>query len=206
MNILIHPTYFPSISHFIAISKTKSVIFEVEDNYQKQTYRNRAYVYGANGKLLLNVPVSFTQRNRQKSKDVRISYAEDWRSQHWKTLTSAYRTSPFFEYYQDELKPLFEIKCNYLIDLNFKCMETVLDCLQLNIDSSITKTFEKHVEHSQDFRFLVNARKEPNFKLDEYFQVFAEKHGFLNNLSILDLLFNEGPNAFGYLKSQSLIF
>ncbi len=204
--ILIHPTYFPSISHFIAIANTKSVTFEVEDNYQKQTYRNRAYVLGANGKLLMNVPVSFTQKNRQKCKDIRISYAEDWQSQQWKTLISAYRTSPFFEFYQDELKPLFEKKFEYLLDLNFKCMETVLDCLQLDIDSSITETYEKHVEHSEDLRFLVNARKEPNFKFDEYFQVFAEKHGFLSNLSILDLLFNEGPNALSYLKSQSLKF
>jgi len=204
MNILLHPTYFPSIAHFVAIVKASSITFEVEDNYQKQTYRNRAYVYGANGKLLLNVPIKHTHKNRQKYKDVRIANDENWQDLHWKSLESAYRTSPFFEYYEDEFASLFKKKHNFILDYNFECLDLVLECLQLDIDYIKTTEFKKDVSPLSDLRDLANARKEPNFLFDTYTQVFVEKHGFINNLSILDLLFNEGTNALNYLESQEL--
>mgnify|MGYP002712952993 CR=1 FL=1 len=203
-HVVLHPTYFPNIAHFVAFVKADKVIFEVCDNYQKQTYRNRAYVYGANGKLLMNIPVSYTQKNRQLYKDVKISYAEDWQAQHWKTLQSAYRTSPFFEFYQDAFKPLFEKRHTSLLEYNFQCLDAVLDCLQMELNFEKTETFEKTFTNDSDLRTLVNARKEPVFQFASYFQVFADKHGFIANLSILDLLFNEGPNAIAYLKSQSI--
>ena len=103
MNVLLHPTYFANIASFVAIAKGTEVIFEVADNYQKQTYRNRCHIYGANGKLSLNIPVNHTHKNRQLYKDVKISNDNKWQSHHWKSLQSAYRTSPFFEYYEDEL-------------------------------------------------------------------------------------------------------
>ena len=205
MNILLHPSYFPSIASFIAIAKAGSVVFEVEDNYQKQTYRNRAYIYGANGKLSLNVPVKYSQKNRQLYKDVRIANEENWQELHWKSLQSAYRTSPYFEFYEDDLKPIFKKKHEFIIELNFECLDIILDCLQLEGDYSKTTEYEKEVTNQTDLRFLVNARKEPKFKFDKYTQVFSNKHGFINNLSILDLLFNEGPNALNYLESQELI-
>lgn len=204
MYILIHPTYFPCIAQFAAMIQAENVTFEFFDNYQKQTYRNRAYIYGANGKLLMNIPVSYTQKNRQLYKDIEISYAENWQAQHWKTLVSAYKTSPFFEFYEDEFKPLFEIKHKYIIDFNFECLQVVFNCLQLNLIFEKSLIFEKIVNNTKDLRYLVNARKEPEFKFDRYFQVFEDKHGFIPNLSILDLLFNEGPNTVSYLKSQSL--
>lgn len=204
MKILIHPTYFPSIAQFVAMVQAEKVTFEVCDNYQKQTYRNRAYIYGANGKLQMNIPVSFSQKHRQLYKDVTISYAENWQPQHWKTLVSAYKTSPFFEFYEDEFKPLFKTNHKYILDFNLECLQVVLDCLQLNLTFDKTSTFDKTINNAKDLRYLVNARKEPNFRFDEYVQVFADKHGFISNLSILDVLFNEGPNAVSYLKSQSL--
>lgn len=204
MNILIHPTYFPSIAHLVAIAKAKSVTFEVEDNYQKQTYRNRAYVYGANGKLLLNVPVKHSHKNRQKFKDIKIANDENWQDLHWKTLQSAYRTSPFFEYYEDEFKPLFEKKHTFVLDYNFECLELVLGCLQLDLNYSKTTEYNKNASPLIDYRDLANARNEPSFSFDEYTQVFGNKYGFINNLSILDLLFNEGTNALNYLESQEL--
>ena len=109
MNIIIHPTYFPTIAHFVAMVKAKRVTFELDDNFLKQTYRNRAYIYAANGKLLLNIPVVHSQKNRQKYRDVKISNDTKWQDHHWKSLLSAYSTSPFFEFYKDELKPLFKI-------------------------------------------------------------------------------------------------
>lgn len=202
MRVLIHPAYFPNIAHFVAMANANEVIFEVEDNFLKQTYRNRAIIYGANGKLSLNIPVIHTQKNRQKYKDVKIFNEEKWQDHHWKSLLSAYRTSPFFEYYEDELQPLFSLKADYILDFNFKCFETICECLLLHLNTSKTEIFQKEVEDTEDFRYLVNAKKEYLKPFEKYNQVFQEKHGFINNLSILDLLFNEGPNALNYLESQ----
>lgn len=202
MNILVHPTYFPNVAHFAAMLKAGEVIFEMHDNYQKQTYRNRTFIYGANGKLQLSVPVIYSQKERQKYRDIKIHNTEKWQMLHWKSLESAYKTSPFFEFYEDELQPLFTQKAAYLLDFNLKCFETILECLQLDINTSETKDFQKEITAKTDFRYLANSRKEPNFDFDNYTQVFGEKHGFIPNLSILDLLFNEGTNAVSYLENQ----
>lgn len=203
MSILVHPTYFPSIAHCIAIANSEEIVFEVADNYQKQTYRNRALIYAANGKLALTIPVKYSQKNRQLYKDIQIANDSNWQLLHWKSLESAYKTSPFFEYYEDELKHLFFNKAENLMEHNLKCLETIMDCLQLDIPISKTVRFEKEVSNS-DFRHLVNARKETSIDIEPYTQVFSNKHGFIPNLSILDLLFNEGPNALTYLESHKL--
>ena len=205
MDILLHPTYFPNISHFVAMVNARDVIFETDDNFLKQTYRNRCYIYGANGKLGLNIPVIHSQKNRQKYRDVKIFNEDNWQSNHWKSLLSAYRSSPFFEYYEDELKPLFSNKADYILDYNFKCLEVIFDCLQLDIKTSKTSSYQKVIDNKTDFRFLVNVKKEIPQQFDAYTQVFGNKHGFIANLSILDLLFNEGPNSLNYLESQTLI-
>ena len=205
INFLLHPTYFPSIVSFVTIAKSNEVIFEVADNYQKQTYRNRCNIYGANGKLSLNIPVHHTHKNRQLYKDVKISNHSKWQSHHWKSLQSAYRTSPFFEYYEDELASLFLSKEDYLMEFNFKCFEVILNCLQLDVSIGKTDTFEKKPVNMIDGRYLVNARKEHQYNFDTYTQVFSNKHGFISNLSILDLLFNEGPNSLNYLEAQNLV-
>ena len=204
MNTVLHPTYFPSIAHFVAMVKAKDVVFETDDNFLKQTYRNRTYIYGANGKLVLNIPVIHSQKNRQKYRDVQIFNEENWQSLHWKSLLSAYRTSPFFEYYEDELLPLFTEKFESILDYNLKCIEVICDCLQLELNIYKTEVYQKEVEDVLDLRSLVNAKKETTQNFETYTQVFGEKHGFISNLSILDLLFNEGPNALNYLESQTL--
>ncbi|MEY8848389.1 WbqC family protein [Psychroserpens sp. XS_ASV72] len=204
MTILMHPTYFPSIAHVVAMVKAKELVFEVCDNYQKQTYRNRATIYGANGRLNLNTPVHYSQKNRQLYKEVEISNIDNWQDQHLKSLESAYSASPFFEYYIDDLKPLFEAEANNLMDFNFKSLEFVFECLQHPLEYLKTETFEKSPEKVMDARTLVNCRKEIHQDFTTYDQVFDDKHGFLQNLSILDLLFNEGPNSLTYLESQTL--
>ena len=203
MNIIIHPTYFPNIAHFVALTKANDVTFEVDDNFLKQTYRNRTYIYGANGKLALNIPVIHTQKNRQKYRDVKIFNETKWQELHWKSLLSAYRTSPFFEFYEDELQPLFSMKTEYILDYNLKCFEVVCECLQLDLKISKSEDYHKTIENTDDYRFLVNAKKEQPQSFDTYTQVFNEKHGYIPNLSILDLLFNEGPNAVNYLELQT---
>jgi hypothetical protein len=205
MNIIIHPSYFPSIAHFVALTKAEQITFEVDDNFLKQTYRNRTYIYGANGKLALNIPVIHTQNNRQKYRDVKIFNEVKWQDLHWKSLLSAYSTSPFFEYYEYELLPLFNLKSDFILDFNLKCFEVICECLQLNLQISKSQLYQKQIEKTVDLRYLVNAKKEQPQQFDSYTQVFSDKHGFIPNLSVLDLLFNEGPNAVNYLESQTFI-
>lgn len=204
MHILIHPTYSPSIAHFVAIAKATSITFEVCDNYQKQTYRNRSYVYGANGKLLLNIPVIYTQKNRQLYRDVQIANPEKWQDIHWKSLQSAYQMSPFFEYYDYELQPLFHKEFSSILDFNLELFSVICNCLEIKTPIYKTTEYLKEPENLRDYRHLVNAKKEPHFNFTPYTQVFTQKHGFLPNLSILDLLFNEGPNTLNYLEQQTL--
>lgn len=203
MSILVHPSYFANVATWVAMVQAKGLFFEIHDNYQKQTYRNRAYIYGANGRLALNVPVHFSQKKRQLYAEVKIANDEKWQSTHWKSLESAYKTSPYFEFYQDDIRPIFEEKHEYIMSLNTKCFEILLECLQVQIPYQPSKDFEKETSHD-DYRPLINARKELELPLEPYTQVFSSKHGFLSNLSILDLLFNEGPNSLNYLESQSL--
>ena len=197
--------YFGSVAQFVAIAKSTSVVFENEDNYQKQTYRNRTYIYGANGKLLLSIPIKHTGKGiKQLYKDVRIENEFKWQILHWKSLESAYRTSPFFEYYEDEIVHLFEKRKDFLLDFNYECMEVILDCLQLGTSYSKTESYKKNTESLQDMRGLANPKKEPSYALDPYIQVFSDKYGFFPNISILDLLFNEGTNALTYPENQSI--
>ena len=205
MDLLIHPTYLPNIANFVAMAKAGTVCLEMDDNFQKQTYRNRAYIYGANGKLSLNIPVIHTQKLRQKYRDVKIHNEEKWQLNHWKSLESAYRTSPFFEFYADDIQPLFKLKTNFLLDFNLTCFETICDCLQLDLDILKTEVYEKTITDKQDLRELVHAKKEKTRLLESYTQVFGNKHGFISNLSVLDLLFNEGPNAVNYLQNQETL-
>jgi hypothetical protein len=204
MNIILHPTYFPSIASFVTIAKAEHVRFEVCDNYQKQTYRNRMHIYGANGKMSLTVPVIFSQNNRQSYKDILISEDTNWQDMHWKSIQSAYSGSPFFEFYQDDLEPLFTSKQHYLLDFNFKCLKVIYDCLQHPFEFDTTKMYDKTVKDRMDYRILVDNRKEKEQKFKPYVQVFDDKHGFIPNLSILDLICNEGPNALMYLETQEL--
>ena len=205
MNILLHPTYFPSIANFVAIAKADKVCFEVYDNYQKQTYRNRMFVYDVNGKLPLTIPVVYSQKNRQLYKDILISKDEHWQDLHWKSIQSAYSSSPFFEFYEHDFHPLFHTNYENLMDFNFKCLEVIYECLELSFDYDISESFEKDPKNLIDYRALADNRKEKEQDFKPYVQVFDDKHGFIPNLSILDLICNEGPNAMLYLKAQQVL-
>jgi hypothetical protein len=202
-NILIHPGYFPSISHFVAIAQSDLVTFEMDDNFQKQTNRNRMYIYSPNGIQLLNIPIKHSKEAHQKTKDVRLETAFDWQKQHFKSLEAAYRTSPFFEYFEDDIAPIFQKKHTFLMDLNLETMSVVSKCLGLEFDYNETEEYFREVTDKIDLRGLINGKKDTTV-FEPYTQVFEEKHGYLNNLSILDLLFNEGRYALDYLKKQTL--
>ena len=145
------------------------------------------------------------QKKKQLYKDVTIANIENWQLQHLKSLESAYSNSPFYEFYQDDLRSLFEIPVKYLMDFNFKCLEVVLDCLQLDLDYALSESFEKSPANCIDHRSLVNVKSEVDLRFKPYKQVFSDKYNFLPNLSILDLLFNEGPNTLAYLQMHWIL-
>lgn len=203
MKTLLHPTYFPSISHYIAMVQAEEIEFEVDDNFQKQTNRNRMYIYSANGIQMLNIPTKHSIEKHQKYRDIRIENAFDWQKNHFKSLEASYRTSPFFEYFEDDILPIFQKKHSFLMDLNFETFEIVNDCLGINLPYTKTTEYFHAVENTIDVRHLANGKKDTT-QLEPYTQVFEEKHGFIQNLSILDVLFNEGRHAVEYLKRQQL--
>lgn len=207
--ILLHPTYFGPVSEWIAIVKADKLVFENEDNYQKQTYRNRLYIYDSNGKLGLNIPIKHSSslgldtNGRQKYKDVQISNDSDWQTQHWRAFKASYQTSPFFEFFEDELYPLYHQEFKFLMDFNYKCMNFVADCLRIGFDFEKTEEYFLEPTGIRNLRPLVEAKRKPA-QIQAYNQVFEEKKGFLTDLCILDLLFNEGNNAHPYLMEQQL--
>jgi hypothetical protein len=203
-HILIYPTYLPSIATMVAIAKAHKISIEVEDNYQKQTYRNRTYIAHSNGKLLLNIPIRHCKKTvHQKSKDVVPENNFPWLAEHWKSIQTAYRTSPYFEYYEDDLAPLFQNTVIKLQDFNIKILETVLALIGLETVLHKTTTYHKETA-LLDMRYLAISKKEPSYEFTPYHQVFEGNHGYISNLSIIDLLCNEGPNVLHYLESQSL--
>ena len=198
---LIYPSYFPSITNYVVFTQNQNICFEIQDNYQKQTYRNRCYIYGANGKLGLHIPVHYTQNNRQKTQEILIDNNSAWKSVHWKSIESAYKTSPFFEFYQDELKPLFKKTDNLLLPFVWECFETINRCIEFDLHYKTSKIFNKNTAVN-DFRHLISPQKNVLTKSNPYIQVFQTKHHFIPNLSILDLLFNIGPETLSFLKKH----
>ena len=203
MNILIYPTYFPNILTFAAIAQAESVILEVHGNYQKQTLRNRTRIYGANGPLTLTVPVHYTQKQRQGYDSVKISYQEPWKDVHWKSIHSAYSNSPFFQYYDNYFESFFKQGFEQIMDLSIGSMELLAQCLDMNITWQRTAEFNRSNQET-DLRYLSEPGHRPKAEFSTYMQVFKDKHGFIPNLSTLDLLFNEGPASLEYLRRLDL--
>ena len=201
MDLIIHPNYLPSTSQFLLMVNSKKLIFEINDNFLKQTFRNRTYIYGANGKLILSIPVIHSQKNRKLLKDVKISYSHDWPTQHWKSFQISYRSSPFFEYYEDKLIDLYKRREKYLCDFNLKSIDIISEMLKINLEYVFTKKYEDNYSNKLDYR--KNCKKiDSKYKINKYTQVFESKHGYIENLSVLDLIFNEGPNAVNFLNTS----
>ena len=192
------PAYFPSIQYIGALIKAKEVSFTLESNYQKQTYRNRCSIYGANGKLNLTIPIQHTKRDgHQKDSSVKIMWEENWQMLHWKSLTSAYRSSPYFEFYEDELKEVFFRQPKKLMDYNIDLLKCILSLLEIDLNYSFKESYSSLSSLEES---LINAKKQSTISQPVYQQVFATKHGFIPHLSILDLLFNLGPQSIDYLE------
>lgn len=207
--ILLSTAYFPPLQYLSKFVLFEKVYIEQFENYTKQTYRNRCEILGANGPVPLVVPVVKGRGKKIKIKDLQISYDTDWQRNHWRTLFSAYNSSPFFEFYKDDILPFFEKRRKYLLDLNLSIHETLCNLMEIDTPLNLTDDFEEIPENTLNYREFLSPKKnktlpDPLFKPQEYTQVFSEKFGFISNLSILDLLFNEGPNSIHILEQSTL--
>lgn len=193
--------YLPPVGYFSLIQQFgNDFLIEKHEHLAKQTYRNRASIYSPNGKLDLTVPLVKGSKTHKKMKDVRISYDFNWQRLHWLSLETCYRSSAYFEYYEDELSRFYQNRFEFLFDYNMELMEWLLRKLKLKIDLGTTTSYEDQIAPELDFRGMMNPKKNGDIVNSKpYYQVFEDRHQFINNLSIVDLLFNQGPQAKLYL-------
>ncbi len=185
--------YLAPVSYYQLLTSSETVFLEQWENYQKQSYRNRCRIAAANGVMTLNIPVESAGGEKILIKDVRISSHDDWQMKHWRSIVSAYRSSPFFEYYEDDFRPFYEKKWKFLWDFNWEFMQKILHLLDISPTIEFTEEYKVNVEN--DFRDKIHPKKQSVLPTEKYYQVFEQKHGFLSDLSILDLLCNMGNEA-----------
>ncbi len=199
--LLLSIAYLPPISYLKSIVNSKTVTIEQYENYSKHSYRNRCRIYAANGILDLSVPVILATRKKVLIKDVKIDYSISWQKQHIKSIESAYRTSPFFDYLFDDFLPFYNNNYPFLLDFNLKLLDVIFDILQLNNKIDLSVDYEHNLSDKLDLRNsfspkMVNSTTE---NLKPYPQVFDAKFGFIPDLSCIDLIFNLGTQAYSYL-------
>ena len=198
----IFPTaYLPSIEYVSLFLKTEDASIELFETYQKQSCRTRTNVMTANGIQTLTIPVIKTNGNHTLTKDIEISYKESWQQIHLRCLESAYRKSAYFDYYFPYFEKIYKQKFNTLFELNDFCLKTILKIMKVKKDYSYTTDFERIVDEN-DYRISL-SKGTNKIEMKPYYQVFADRHGFIPNLSIVDLLFNEGPNSVSNLQYET---
>lgn len=203
-NVLLPVFYLPPISWFsVFMNAENEVTLEQCENFPKQTYRNRTNIYGANGKLSLIIPISHT--GKRGLKEIEVSNREDWRKLHWKSIKTAYQSSPYFEFYEDKLIKLFESKENYLLDFNMKGLEILQQILKTEKAYSLNEEYIKNPDEI-NFREKFSAKVSSEYEMDNYYQTFSDKLGFLSDLSILDLICNKGPESVTYIKNIKQLY
>lgn len=205
MNILLELHYLPPIHYFSKLLQYQTIYIEQHEHYVKGTYRNRCYIAAAHGLLRLSIPLEKGKNEQQAIRAVKIAYHEPWQHWHWEGIQSAYGKSPFFEYYADYLAPFYQKKYEFLFDWNWDLLQNILRLLQIQPNIQFTDAYQKDLPPDVvDFRNVITPKlhrqiPDPHFQPIRYEQVFMEKHGFLPNLSILDLLFCTGPEALSIL-------
>ncbi len=210
-NILLELHYLPTIQYISKLIHYPTIYIEQHEHYVKGTYRNRCYIAEANGLLRLSIPLEKGKNEQQAIRDVRIAYYEPWQHWHWEGIRSAYGSSPFFEYYADAIEPFYTKRYEFLFDWNWELLQTILQLIGIQCNIQLTNVYQKNLSNEiLDFRNFISPKlhrqqEDPYFQPIRYEQVFIEKHGFLPNLSILDLLFCTGPEAARILHSSFTI-
>lgn len=195
--------YLPPLEFFADACLAKKIVIEASENFSKQTFRNRCEIYSANGKIDLSITLEKCRRNHLPLKEVKISYTQPWNKIHWRAIVSAYNNSPYFMYYQPDFEKFYTSEYTWLIDFNTGLLSLCLKLLGMEKDISFTEEYIPVYPDGFDFRNRYKPGKPSLKPLVKYPQVFDFKFGFLPNLSIIDLLFNRGPDAEDYLKMQA---
>lgn len=199
MKILLPLFYLPPISWFsVFLRENAEIVFEQFESFPKQTYRNRTAVYGANGRLLLIIPVK--HNGTRTINEIEVSHRDSWEIIHWKSIKTAYQRSPYFEYYEDQLEQIFNFKTNSLFAFNLNALKIIQKILKTDKGYSLTEEYFRNPTE-ENYREKFSPKKEQEFILEEYYQTFTEKFGFQEDLSIIDLLCNKGPESLTYLKN-----
>jgi hypothetical protein len=192
------PPYFGPISYWKQIINS-NILWDVHQNYVKQSYRNRTFIHSANGLHKLTIPVKHS-KIKFPMLNAEIDNKIAWQKNHWRSIQTAYSSSPFFEFYKDSLEQVYNKKYTYLVKFNFDMIKLVFEWLNIEIKLKLSKEYKVVYDDSLDLRKKIDNQKHSISKNKIYNQVFFEKNGFLNDLSIIDLIFNEGPNSLSYLK------
>ena len=200
MQVLLSITYFGPVQWYQKLHRADVVQIEKWESFIKQTYRNRCLIATTNGIQTLTVPI--VRNESPLIKDIRISDHGNWRHLHWNALQSAYGESPFFEYYQDDIRPFFEKRWDYLLDYNEAICQKMCELIDIQPSIQYSSDFVAEPNNVSDYRIAINPKHpipDADFTPKPYYQVYSSKHGFLSNLSVLDLLFNMGPEGIFYL-------
>lgn len=189
--------YLPNVEFFknLQNNKSQTILIEREEHYVKQSFRNRTAIAGPNGKLELTVPVKKGSIKHTLYKDIKISNDDNWQRIHWLSLETSYRSSAYFEFYEDAFLPFYEKKYEFLFDYNLEFLNLILKLIKMPIDFQLTSTFEKSYDDFMDLRGNGKPNQLSGYENKKYYQVFEDKLGYLNNISVVDLLFNQGPQA-----------
>lgn len=203
---LLSAAYFPPVQYVSKFLLYEKLSVEACEYYQSQSYRNRCVISGPNGLQKLSIPVKKDGRKKVPVRDVQIDYKTPWQKDHWRSIENAYKSSPFFEFYKDAFLPFYQKKrFRFLFDFNLETLNTVLEEIEIPVRAGLTDAFRGDTK-ADDYRFSIHpkpARQKPDstFSAKPYTQVFSDRFDFLPNLSILDLLFNQGPNTEFFLKT-----
>ena len=200
---ILSTAYLAPIQYYSKLKNYDNCIIEHFEHLPKQTFRSRCEIYSPNGTLTLSIPL-VKRNHRQIIKDVKIANDYDWQKLHWRSLESCYRRSPFFEYFEDDLQAFYlEKKFDYLIDFNESIQQEVLALLKLKTNYTFTTEYHKVYDDADDFRIIISPKAALSLDIDfippSYIQVFENKQGFIPNLSIVDLLFNQGSRTLEYI-------
>lgn len=202
--IIVELQYLPPVNYMALLCGGADFVIEQHEHYTKGSYRNRCLIAGANGPMRLSIPLMKGKNQQQPIRDVRITYYEPWQAQHWQSIRSAYGSAPFFIHYANVLQPFYEKRFEFLFDYNWQLLQTIAKLLRLPVDWQMTKDYQAVYADGEtlDKRNAIHpaATLPP---APPYPQVFTERHGFLPQLSVIDLLFCQGPASAGYLQNMS---
>jgi len=209
MNIYLSSAYLAPVQYYSKLAMNQPVLIEQYDNYIKQTYRNRCFIVSANGPIALSIPVVHSSSQKVLMKDICIADHGNWQHIHWNAIISAYNSTPFFEYYQDDFYPFYHTKYKYLFDFNEELRQLILKLLNMDLpEVEYTTEYKAEIgDHETDYRDIIHPKKDWKI-LDKdyisvpYYQVFEQKYGFVDNMSIIDLLLNMGNESMLVLKES----